>query len=77
MSRTILKALYIVDLIAMFILFCVFRTNLVALYTVAGVAIALGLFLSYKLRCPHCGAWPRKGSLFHEYCPKCGQPLDE
>ena len=77
MSRTMLKALYIVDLIAMFILFCVFRTNLVALYTVAGVAIALGLFLSYKLRCPHCGAWPRKGSLFHEYCPKCGQPLDE
>ena len=77
MNRSSVKALYIVDLIAMIILFYVFRTSLVAIYIVAGVAIALGLFLSYKLRCPHCGAWPRKGSLFHEYCPKCGQPLDE
>ena len=77
MSRTILKALYIADIAAMFILFFIFRMNMVALYVVTGVCLAVGLFLTYKLRCPHCGAWPRKGSLFHEYCSKCGQPLDE
>ena len=77
MSRSTVKLLYIVDIVAMMILFYIFRMNMVALYAVAGVAIAIGIFLSYKLRCPHCGAWPRKGSLFHEYCSKCGKPLED
>ena len=77
MSRSTVKLLYIADLVAMLILFFVCRYNLVALYSVAGVAIAFALFLSYKLRCPHCGAWPRKGSLFHEFCPKCGKRLED
>ena len=77
MNRSTVQFLYIVDIVAMMILFFVVRNNPVALYAVAGVAIAFALFLSYKLRCPHCGAWPRRGSLFHEFCPKCGKKLEE
>lgn len=39
------------------------------------VYIPIAMVLNYFQRCPHCGAWPRKGSLFHEYCPRCGGNL--
>lgn len=45
-------------------------------YAVLAIYVPIGIWLNFKLRCPHCGAWPRKGHFFHEYCPCCGKPLE-
>jgi hypothetical protein len=39
--------------------------------------LPFGLYLSYCQRCRHCGRWPTKGHLFDEYCPGCGELLDD
>ena len=44
---------------------------------VLGIYLPIGLWLSSKLRCPHCGYWPRKGHFWNQYCPRCGEPLDD
>ena len=41
------------------------------------IYLPFAIYLNYCQRCPHCGAWPRKGSFFDEYCPRCGEPLDD
>ena len=40
-------------------------------------AIVANLCFNTLLCCPHCGAWPRRGLIFDEYCPQCGKALDE
>ena len=41
-------------------------------YIIFAVYVPVALILNYFQRCPNCGAWPSKGSFFHEYCPRCG-----
>ena len=78
MQRATAKFLYILSVL---VYFCVaFLSAKAQSYTVLIVAtviwIVILLVLSHFLRCPHCGAYPRRGSLFHHYCPRCGEPLD-
>jgi hypothetical protein len=54
-----------------------FRENKLAMYAVVAACCVIAVALNYFLRCPHCGAWPRKGSFFHEFCPRCGKRLDD
>ena len=80
MSRSLAKLLQIMNMVAMLILLLVirvFRIHVIAIFVVGGIAMAVHIFLDYKLRCPHCGRWPRKGSWVHEFCPRCGNPLDD
>ena len=46
-------------------------------YVVLAIYFPIGIWIDSQLRCPYCGAWPRKGHSFHQYCPKCGMPLDD
>ena len=49
--------------------------NELAMMILFVIYIPIAIVLNYFQRCPHCGAWPRKGSLFDEYCPRCGGRL--
>lgn len=78
MRRSTAKILQVVNLIGMFILMLLFHeSGEGSMILIALVAIGISIWLSYCLRCPHCGAWPRKGSFFDQYCPRCGNSLDE
>lgn len=77
MSRSIAKVLSVISVIAVFILVFVFAANQneTAMYITMAIWFVIYLVLMYFQRCPHCGAWPRKGSFFDEYCPRCGGSL--
>lgn len=77
MSRGLAKILQIMNIIAMVVLMLLFRENKLAMYAVVAACCVIAVILNYFLRCPHCGAWPRKGSFFHEFCPRCGKILDD
>lgn len=77
MSRDLAKLLQCVNIVAMVILMLVFLDNAIMKYISALVCIGIGIWLNYCLRCPHCGAWPSRGSLSDEYCPRCGNHLDD
>jgi hypothetical protein len=77
MSRGLAKILQIMNIIAMVVLMLLFRENKLAMYAVVAACCVIAVALNYFLRCPHCGAWPRKGSFFHEFCPRCGKRLDD
>ncbi len=77
MSRGLAKLLQFVNVAALFFLLLILRTHPTAMYIAALICIGISIWLNYCLRCPHCGAWPRKGSLFHEYCPRCGKHLGD
>ncbi len=77
MSRGLAKILQILNIIAMIVLMLVFRESEQAMYVVIAACCVISLILTYFLRCPHCGAWPRRGSFFHKYCPRCGESLDD
>ena len=40
------------------------------------VYIPIQIYLNYCMRCKHCGRWPRRGNIFTEYCPYCGESLE-
>lgn len=77
MSRSTAKILQLVNLVGMVVLMLLFRESQGIMYLIVLVALGISLWLSYCLRCPHCGAWPRKNSLFDEYCPRCGEHLGD
>ena len=80
MSRSAAKIWQIVAAIIAFVLAAVLTIVCKyqgAAFIVLGIYLPIGLWLSSKLRCPHCGYWPRKGHFWDEYCPRCGEPLDD
>lgn len=77
MKRRTAKILQIVNWVGMFILLGVCHKDKVLMYGVGAVAVIIHMVLNCFLCCPHCGAWPRKGSFFHEFCPRCGKSLGD
>lgn len=77
MKRGLAKALQIFNCIVMIVMLLVFGKNTPVMMAVVVVCCVIAVVLNYFLRCPHCGAWPRRGSTFHEYCPRCGKRLDD
>ena len=77
MSRSAAKILSFAGLIPVFI--AALLTESAAGLSILLILIGIGIVLvgQYNLRCPHCGAWPRKGHFFDQYCPRCGEPLDD
>ena len=79
MRRSTARLLSVICAVAAVILCCLFipSGNKAAMAVVLLIYLPIGIYLNYCQRCRHCGAWPRKGSFFHEYCPSCGEPLDD
>ena len=78
MSRGTAKVLLVITWIVFFVMICAFaalqRKGLA--FLAIAVWLIINLYLNSKLKCPHCGAWPRKGSFLNSYCPDCGEPLE-
>ena len=79
MKRSTLKALYLLfTVVAVIILVVVERQQMTVLLVCSTLAIlAISFIFMHKLRCPHCGSWPRKGDIFAHYCRHCGESLDD
>jgi len=77
MKRSTAKILQLVNLVGMLVLMLLFRGSEGGMTLIALIAIGISVWLTSCLRCPHCGAWPRKGSLLDEYCPRCGEYLED
>lgn len=56
MSRGLAKLLQIVNMIAMVVLMLIFIDIPAVAYGIAFLCVIIAIFLSYCLRCPHCGA---------------------
>ena len=78
MSRSTAKVLSVVSIVVFIIIYiiCTSAQSMAFLMIAAILWLGLHIYLCWCLRCPHCGAWPRRGFLFHSYCPYCGEPLD-
>ena len=79
MKRSVAKLLSVISVIIWVIVAFAFAAsgNKGAVIISLLVYFPVIMVLNHFQRCPHCGAWPRRGSFFHEYCPHCGKPLDE
>ena len=78
MSRSTAKVLTVVSMLVLIIVVIICSVNQQKAAVIIATILWIGLYtyLLRYLRCPNCGAWPRKGFLFHAFCPKCGEPLD-
>ena len=79
MSRSTAKILSIVCAVVAVVIACLFipSGNKAASMIVFLIYIPIGVYLNYCQRCRHCGRWPRKGDFWDEYCPHCGEKLDD
>ena len=79
MRRSTAKILSIVCTIVAVVIACMFipSGNEAGSMIVFIIYIPIAIFLNYCQRCPHCGRWPRKGDFWDEYCPRCGEKLDD
>ena len=79
MCRFMAQILSVISVIVLFVLVLIFAANdnQTAMYISMAVWFVIYLVLGHFQRCPHCGAWPRKGSLFNQYCPQCGGTLND
>ena len=79
MSRSTAKILSVICAIAAVVVCLLFvpSGNKGAMTLVFLAYLPIGIWLNSKQRCPHCGAWPRKGDFFATYCRHCGEKLDD
>ena len=79
MSRSTARVLSIICAVITVIICCLFipSGNEAAMMIVFLLYLPIAIWLNYCQRCRHCGRWPRRGDFFNEYCPRCGEPLDD
>ncbi len=79
MKRSTVKGLKILCgiLFAVIIIILLYHQQKGLAYFVLAAWLVVSLGLSAKLKCPYCGAWPRRGSFFNSYCPDCGEKYDD
>ena len=79
MKRRIFKLIIVVAtlLFLLVVVLCQFGLSLEWFGLASVVYIGTIIVCEFSLRCPNCGRWPRRGSLWAKYCPRCGQNLDE
>ena len=79
MDRSLAKLILFVGTVVMLVLALVFSVNQMPVGTVvlAAVWIVFYCVLVRFLRCPNCGRIPGRDGLFAQYCPNCGEPLED
>lgn len=79
MKRSTAKFLSVLAAILAVVLACLFISsgNKLAIRIILAIYIPVAIVLNSFQRCRHCGRWPRKGDFWHDYCPGCGNPMDD
>ena len=81
MKRKTAKILCIVTLIGMAVLLgvggAVMTWDINLVFHCAALYVPIFIWLSSKLRCPHCGSWPRRRRYFDNVCSQCGKDMGE
>ena len=79
MKRKTLKIIFFIILVVGLLLVSLFASMQMEDLSYLTMAATFGgmIVCMFFLRCPHCGAWPRKGTMFTSYCPCCGENLDD
>ncbi len=79
MKRSTAKILSVINYVLMLIVITVAAIlfeNKAIIYGIGTVFLVIALILGHFLRCPSCGRH-HKNWLLTEYCPYCGEPLDD
>ena len=78
MRRSTAKILTLLVVLAMIValVVCQITGSHVAAFLIILVCAVVYAILIKFFRCPNCGHLPRRGGLFDEYCPYCGEDLD-
>ena len=79
MKRRIFKLIIVVAtlLFLLVVVLSQFGLNRELFYLASVVYVGTIIVCEFSLRCPYCGRWPRRGSFWAKYCPRCGAKLDE
>lgn len=77
MKRSTAKVLLILNYVIMIALMLLNAGESGMMFLIGLVGVLIALVLSYFLRCPSCGRGQGRGKLFAQYCPYCGEPLDD
>lgn len=77
MRRSTAKVLMLLNLAAMVVLIIAFHKVEGASFLIALVCLVIAAILSHWLRCPSCGRGQGRNWLLAEYCPFCGEYLDD
>ncbi len=79
MKRKIAKIVMIVNLILILIVgpVCAASGAEDALAVILILGIPIIVVCCHFLRCPSCGTHLGRSSLWAQYCPRCGEPLDD
>lgn len=77
MKRRTAKTLASLIGLALVILTMVLHDNFPVMFMVVLVGLSILGILSRFLRCPYCGGYGWKRAVITEYCPHCGEYLDD
>jgi len=77
MKRSTAKLLMVLNWAAAIILALFNRGNDGSVFLIVLAAAIIWSILSWFLRCPACGRLSGKAMLWAEYCPYCGEMLDD
>lgn len=79
MKRSVAKIAYILSIVVgmLLMMVCAIAKLDILVFLCAVVTVVANAAYCYFLRCPECGRWPRKGTIFTTYCPHCGEPLND
>lgn len=79
MKRWIYKLIIVVATMLLLLVAVLFKIGLDGAWCGVATVVYIGIITvcEFSLRCPYCGRWPRRGSFWAKYCPRCGAKLDE
>lgn len=78
MDRSMLKIIRIISSVVFVIVFICFAVagNEGGMIFFTMIYFVIDTVFAYLMRCNNCGRWPGRHWLFHDYCPRCGEPLE-
>lgn len=77
MKRTTAKWLMVIDSLVLLFVALLFRDDKAVVFLAGLALLVVFMILRTYLRCPNCGRGPGRDWLFTEFCPYCGEPLDD
>lgn len=77
MNRKTAKLLMVIDGLVFIFAALAFQDDSTLVFLIGLALLVVFMILRTFLRCPSCGRGPGRDWLFTEFCPYCGEPLDD